>query len=174
MIEIRQVEPNVHVDVVLLYWPMCVVFLNSWTCYNEELILKASNWVTVTRSSQFVLFNSIKGDAFCVQDFGTSGQRNSVNSVEVTTANQENALWGCLTVLEVVREICVNFHLFSSDGVGLNVVFNNYFWVSLKNIHSRNPKSDCGNLRLSDFVGNGSNRLTKWLTKMLDRDLGCS
>jgi hypothetical protein len=106
----------------------------------------------MSRSSQFVLFNCIEGDTFCVQDLCTSSKRYSINSVEVTTTNQENALRWCLTVLEVVGEICVNFHLFSGYCVIFYVVLNYNFRVPFKNIHGGNAKSDCRNLRLANLT----------------------
>ena len=49
MIQAGQVEPNVHVDIVLLDWLVCVPFLDTGACHDEEFIPQAGDRVTMAR-----------------------------------------------------------------------------------------------------------------------------
>ena len=102
-VEVRNFEPKIKVNVILLASLVGSVILAPGPSHDQELIVEAAHRVSVSGVLQLVHCDAVKGGRPVVDDLVALLQRGRV-LVDFASANQEQLIAGGLDVHEVVLE----------------------------------------------------------------------
>jgi len=129
LVQIRQIEPQIHINVVRLHTLASTIFLQAGTSHDQELIAQAADRVAVAWALERVLSEAIELLGSIVEDLKAGGQRLCIRLLEITTADHEETLRGSLAILEVVLECKVHIDGAFLHTASLEVELNHIFAI---------------------------------------------
>ena len=133
-VHIRQVKPNIHVNVVLFHGSGGIVFIDAGASHHEELILETDDWVTMTRWFERIFAQAVELGGTVVEDLEALDKWLVVRFLEITTTNYKESLGGSLHILEVVRVVWFHINGILGDDTFGNIKLEDDFAVSLANV----------------------------------------
>ena len=132
-VQVRNFEPKVKVDVVLLASFEGIVLFTPRARHDEELVIQTGHCVAMPLILHVVHGEAVENARSIVHDLEALLERGRL-PLDVTATNQEQFVTWCLDVGEIVLETCLHVDLTSENDFLDNVILVDELTVSLKHI----------------------------------------